>query len=134
MAGQFDTWLREQSLAGKGGVRLQAASRARLYVLGVSLPGDWTGATLRGEVHAAPDSPTVLAEFQISGPVVDAGRSLFTVSLGAGTGTDTTGALPADGDLDGVEEFPVDFLLTPSGGAEELLFSAVLPLTGRVTV
>jgi hypothetical protein len=135
MAGRWDTWLRELASAMKGGIRLPAASRGRLYELAINLPGDFTGATMRAEVHSAPDAAPVLATFAVTGPVVAAGVSTFTFTLAAGTGANSTGVLPGDDDIDGVEEFPVDFLLNPAGAdPEELLFGAVLPLTGRVTV
>lgn len=133
MTGQWDAWLRELKRARKGGVRLHA-SRGRKHELVINLPGDWTGATLRGEVRASPDAGSVLATYSVTGPVVGSGRSVFTCSLAAGTGSDSTGVLPPDSDMDGVAEFPVDLLLTPLGGTEELLLGFELSLIGRITV
>lgn len=130
MASQWSTWLQYHAAAGKGGVTLAAASRDRIHKLIFNLTGDWTGATLRGQLRASPDAPgSPLAEYAISGPVVAGGVTTFTCRLEP---ADFVG-IPADSDLDGVEELPFDFLLTPSGGEEELFFAGVLPVTGRIT-
>lgn len=134
MASQWDTWLRALAAAGKGGIRLEGASRGRAFTLLVHLAGSWTGATMRGDVRIRPDAAAALSVFTVTGPVVANGYSTFTCTLAAGTGANSTGVLPADTDLDGVEEFPFDLLLTPSGGTEELLLGGVLPVTGRIIV
>ncbi|TYC93055.1 hypothetical protein [Novosphingobium sp. BW1] len=100
----------------------------------VSLPGDWTGATMRAEARLYPDAAgDPIATFAVVGPILDGDLSTWTLSLAAGSGADSTGAFPSDADLDGVERFAVDVLLTPSGGSEEILFGGVLPLLGSVT-
>ncbi len=70
-----------------------------------------------------------IASFTVAGPEVAAGLSTFALSMTAGV----TAGFPPDSDLDGVEQFAVDVLLTPAGGMTELLFGGVLPLLGRVT-
>lgn len=134
MATQFDVWLREQARTEKGGVVLAAASRGRKYTLPINLPASYQGATLAGRVRAAPDATgDPLATFAVSSPVVAAGVATFTCTLAEGSGADSTGALPADGDLDGVEYFPVEFELTPDGEDEaELLFAGLLPVSGSI--
>lgn len=136
MAGQWDTWLAAQRAAGKGGVVLPvAASRGRKLVLPIVIPGDRTADTLAGRVRASPDATgSPLATFAIGTPSYDAeaDKTTFEASLAAGTGANSTGSLPADSDGDGREEFPVEFDLTPAGGDLELLFAAVLPVTGRI--
>ena len=126
----FDEWLRQLKLGNKGPVRLSLVTRGRKWEQSVSLVGDYTGATMRGEVRVSPDAVgSAEAEFTVTGPVVAGGYSTFTLSLS----TVETEALPSDGDADGVEFLPYDLLLTPSGGDEELLFGGVLPLIGRIT-
>jgi hypothetical protein len=133
MITQFDEWLRQLAAAQKGPVTFPGASRGRKYVTTVSLPGDWTGATMRAQARLRPDAAgDPIATFAVTGPVVAAGVSTFTLTLTAGAAAGSTGAFPADSDLDGVEQFAVDVLLT-SGGVEELLFGGVLPLLGRIT-
>ena len=135
MATPFDEWLRQLAASGKGGFTLPAATRGRKYSFGFQATADFTGATLRGEVRLAPDAGgAALATFTCSGPTVALGVTTFTIVLLAGTGANSTGILPADGDGDGLVELAVDVLLTPSGGVEELLFVAKLPVLGRVTL
>ena len=131
---EFDGWLRELSAAGKGGVnaRLPDATRGLAWSCPVELPGDWTGAALEGTISASPDAGSALATFTITGPVVAGGTSTFTLALTSGTGANSTGVLPADGDGDGVAEFPYMLRLTPSGGAKDTLFGGIFPLIGKV--
>jgi hypothetical protein len=134
----FEAWLTQLRLAGKGGAKLRGATRGRKYRLELRLDGDFTGAVLRSQIRASPDAAPVLAQFAVTGPtVVTVGpvtTSSFVAVLAAGSGANSTGILPADSGGDGYIELPVDFLLTPSGGDEELLFGAVLPLIGRITL
>ena len=131
---QFDEWVRQLAAARKGPVTFPAASRGRAYATAITLNGDWTGATLRAEARLYPDAGGApIVTFGVTGPVVASGASTFTLTLAAGSGANSTGAFPADADLDGVEQFAVDVLLTPDGGTEDLLFGGVLPLLGRVT-
>ena len=137
MATKWDIWLSELARALKGGVRLVPARRGSAYSQSVSLPGDYSDAAFRGQVRSSPDaSGDPLASFTFSTPAYgsETMRTILAFSLASGTGTNSTGALPADGDFDGVEEFPFDILMTPDGGTEELLFGGVLPVVGRVTV
>lgn len=133
----FETWLAELARAQKGGVRLPAARRGSAWSQTIVIAGDRSTATFRGAVKAQPDAADPpLAAFTVSTPAYDAGTDKTTVaiSLVAGTGAGSTGILPADGDGDGVEDFPFDVLMTPSGGTEELLLGGVLPVAGRITV
>jgi len=135
MTTQFDDWLRALAAAQKGPVTFPAASRGRTYSTTVSVQGNWTGSVLRAQARLYPDAPgSPVATFAVSGPVISIvggfAYSTFTLSL---TSTITAG-LPSDVDLDGVERFAIDVLMTPAGGAEDLLFGGVLPLLGRVTV
>lgn len=128
----FDPWLRELTRAGKGPLPLKAATRGLKWERPVELEGDFTGATLTAKLRLYPDAAAVLATCAVTGPVVAAGLSTWTISLAAGSGSNSTGALPADGDLDGVEYFAFAIHLTPSGGNEDLLLGGALPVIGRV--
>lgn len=129
----FDPWLRALAAAGKGPVTLRE-ERTRKLEAAFILAGDWTGATLRGAVRLSPDAAgAVLASFAVTGPVVASGVSTFTVSLAAGSGANSTGSLPADGEGGGVARFAYDLLITPLGDDEEVLVGGVLEILGRVT-
>ena len=131
----FDPWLLALAAGSKGGFVMESASRTRRYVFGINAAADFTGATIRAQVRSAPDAAgSPLATFAVTGPVVAAGISTFTLELVAGSGANSTGILPADSTGDGVIYLPVDVLLTPLGGSEELLFGAALPLLGRITL
>lgn len=128
MASQWDEWLLRLRAAGKGGVSLPSAFRGAVYSTPLTMAGDWTGATLRGEVSASPDADTPLIAFTVSGPVLDEGYTIWTLVL-----TETqTRDLPADTDLTGAEDFPFMLWLTPDGEAEDLFFGGLLPLIGSV--
>lgn len=136
MAGQFPEWLATLRKAGKGPVALAdgwpVAVRGLEWELEVELPGDWTGATLAGTVSASPDAGTDLVEFAVTGPSVSGGYTYFTLSLASGTGADSTGALPGDGDASGEEEFPFMLRITPSGGYAETVCGGMFPVIGKV--
>ena len=130
----FDPWLRALRDAEKGPVVLTQATRGKAWEHAVAMAGDWSGSTMRGEVRSYPDAEgDPLATFVVSGPVIADGYSTFTLSLAAGNGENSTGNLPADSDADGIERFPFDLLITPSGEEEELLFGGFLPIRGRIT-
>jgi hypothetical protein len=131
---QFDDWLRDLAAAGKGGITL-TARRGLAFNLLFTLPGDWTGATLEGQVRTAPDAASSLSAFTCSTGTYDAGLGLtpFTATLDAGTGVGSTGVLTAAPTGDPHADFVFDLLLTPSGGDKELLFGGVLRLLGKVT-
>jgi hypothetical protein len=135
----FDDWLRALAAAGKGGAsvtdaEMPAATRGLAWSLPIVLPGDWTGAVMVGAIRSTPDATTALATFTMTGPTYDAGAgtSTWTAALAAGTGANSTEALPADTDGDGITELPASFLITPSGGAQELLFGAKFTVLGKV--
>lgn len=132
MAGKWDDWLRVLARAGKNAGYLLPAVRGKAWNELVEIEGDWTGATLAGAIRSEPDAGSVLATFTVSGPTVSAGYSVWEVSLASGAGANSTGALPLDGDADGVEDFPAAFYLTPAGGEQELLFGGVFSVAGLV--
>ena len=126
-----DIWLRELAAASKGPVTLPPATRGLAWSEPVELAGDWTGATLEGTVSIDPDAPAPMANFAVTGPVLVDGVSTWMISLAAGTGENSTGALGPDSDQDGVERFPFMLRLTPAGGVAETLLGGLLPVIGR---
>lgn len=136
MATTFNAWLAACAAAGKGGPRLIfTAVRGQQYQAVLDLSGDWTGATLTAYVRQQPDAAgDPLVDFAVTGPVVvdvdGAPWSAFTVTLASGAGADSTGALPADNDGDGVAEFPLFINLAESGGSAELLAGGIMRVLG----
>lgn len=131
MAGQWDAWLRDLRTAGKY-AEVGRATRGLAWAEIVEIEGDWTGAIMTGGVRVAPDASSYEAQFSVSGPTISGDYSVFELSLAAGSGANSTGALPEDADADGVEEFPYAIHLQPSGGDEELLCGGVLHVLGIV--
>lgn len=136
MATTFDAWLAACAAAGKGGARLIfTAIRGQQYQAVVDLSGDWTGATMAAYVRQRPDADgDPLVDFAVTGPLVTeidgAPWSAFTLTLVAGSGADSTGALPADDDADGIVELPLFINLTASGGSAELLAGGIMRVLG----
>lgn len=128
----FEPWLAQLAAAGKGPVTLYA-TRGRAWRTTITLAGNWTGATMRGQIRLEPDAAASLASFTITGPVVVGDSTQFTLSLAAGAGANSTGVLPADSAGENFIELPFDLLLTPSGGVEDLLFGGNFILIGRIT-
>lgn len=120
----FTEWLKLLAQARKGPVTLPVAVRGQAYTHNISVSGDWTASTLRGSVRASPDSSTALATFTIGTPALVSGSTVWIISFS----TAQTAALPADGDGDGVEQFPYDFLLNG-----QRLFGGLFPLSGHIT-
>jgi hypothetical protein len=135
----FDTWLRVLAAAGKGGSALSAsdipaAVRGEYWPMNSQLSGNWTTATLEGAIRSEPDAASALATVSIGSPTFDAGAGVttWTASLASGTGSNSTGSLPADTDGSGEEKLPIAFYITPSGGTRSMLFGGVFTLLGQV--
>jgi hypothetical protein len=135
----FDDWLRELAAAGKGGSALSdadipAAIRGEYWPMQIQLSGNWATATLEGSIRSAPDAASALATITIGSPTFDAaaGVTYWTASLASGTGSNSTGSLPADTDGSGEEKLPIAFYITPSGGTRSMLFGGVFTLLGKV--
>lgn len=129
MASTFDDWLRALALAGKGPATLYC-DRGVAFARTLAVGADLTGASVRGEVRAAPDATgSALATFTVSALSVAGGQTSFTLSL-----TETVvNALPAPGDGSGVVDLVFDLLWTPSGGTEQRLFGGIFKVIGQVT-
>ncbi|MCW1985327.1 UNVERIFIED_ORG: hypothetical protein M2348_001059 [Sphingomonas sp. R1F5B] len=126
---QWTDWLGQLAAAGKGPVPITDVVRGKAWSWGINLDADFSGATMAGEVRAAPDAAgSPLATFTVSSPVVADGMTRFTVSLDASA----TGGLPADADGNGVEAWPYMLFLMPSGGTQELLVGGLLTAIGSV--
>jgi hypothetical protein len=134
----FDDWLTAMAAAGKGGSALAGlitpAIRGLKWTLPVRLQGNYTTATLTGFVRAAPDAASPLATITVGSPTYDSGTGYTTwiASLASGTGSNSTGSLPVDGEGDGVVSLPAAFHITPSGGDEDILFGFEFKLLGKV--
>lgn len=126
MATQYETWL-----STLGGLRADMPMTVRGLPIThtVTYPGNVTTATLEGAVKASPDAAAELAVFTVGTPTFADGVTTWAISL---TGTQT-GALPADADGDGREDFIFDFLLTLSGGTPERIIGGLFPVSGFVT-
>jgi hypothetical protein len=139
MATTFDDWLRALAAAGKGGSLLSTtdlppATRGLAWSLPIQIQGDYSAATLVGAIRATPDAASALATVAIASPAYNSSTNYttWTASLASGTGSNSTGALPADTDGNGIEAFPISFLITPSGGTQSLLFGGAFTLLGKV--
>lgn len=126
MQTQFDTWLKT---LGALRADLPPAVRGLAVTHTLSYPGNVATATLAGSVKSAPDSTSELAAFTIGTPVFADGVTTWVISL---SGTQT-GALPADGDADGVALFVYDLLLSLSGGTAQRIAGGLFPVSGFVT-
>lgn len=125
----FDDWLQQLAAAKKGPWPIPI-HRGLPFEYVIALEGNWTGSTLIGGLRLSPDAPDpVLVSFTVTGPVVVASVSTFTLSL---TKVQTA-ALPSDAEADGVVELVYDLLFTPSGGTQQRLFGGVANLIGKVT-
>jgi hypothetical protein len=125
MARQWEAWLRELRAAGKGGVRLKAIDRGLPYSLAFSIPLDVSADTFTASLRISPDAADpVLESFAVNVGAYADGATIVTLSL---TQVETA-ALPADGDLDGVEDFVFDMLRN-----NLRFFGGIIPITGKVT-
>ena len=132
MMTQYTEWLNSLAQQNKGPLILPAATRELAYGNNLVLEGEWD-ATIQAQVRAAPDSGTILAQFTIGTRAYVDGNTIFPISLAAGGGANSTGAFPADSDMDGVEYFPFDILMTLDGVTDRLV-GGILPVSGHITL
>jgi hypothetical protein len=131
MSGQFTDWLNQLALDRKGPVRFRSIARGLPWAGDVvSFPGDVTTATLEVDIRAAPNAPSKLVDVTVGAPSLISGRTVWALSLTAAQ----TAALPLEGDGSGVAEFPIDAVLTLSGGTAKRLFGGIIPVSGFVTI
>ena len=124
-------WLRQLAAANKRGLPLRVPRHAP-FVQAISLPGDFTGATLVGQVRQYPDAGAAQVAFTVTGPVVASGRSTFTISLTEAQ-LENPAIIPAAAVPDAEVTLIYDLLLTPSGGTKELLFGEEFIVIGGAT-
>lgn len=130
----FEPWLHQLAVAQKGGITFPAATRGRRWLQSITLPGDWSGCTVTAEVRLYPDAPGApLATCFVNGPYLVDGTTTFQLRLDGGDAPNSTGALPADIEQEGVVQVAIDVLLQREGDEPELLMGGALPLLGRVT-
>jgi hypothetical protein len=139
MKTDFDEWLAILAAGKKGGPDLcpgiiPAAVRGDPWTCPLELPGDFSGATITGAVRSTPDAASVLANMTVSSGTYSsaANTTLFTATLASGTGSNSTGSLPADTDGNGIVALPAAFTITPSGGSAELLMGFAFIVQGKV--
>ena len=127
-----DEWLRQLAAANKRGAKLRTG-RHEPFTRVISLPGDFTGAVLVGQVRLYPDAPgDPLASFTVTGPVVAGGRSKFTISLTEAQ-MENPAIIPAAPAGDGEVTLVYDLLLTPLGQPRGLLMGEEFVCVGGVT-
>ena len=131
MNAPFEEWLDACTAAARGGRDLVwNAARGLAFSGAAVLDGDWTGAEMAGTLRAMPDSGGALGSFTVTGPVVTGTTSTFIFTLAAGTGANSTGALPADVTGEGVAELALLLLLTPAGGTQDLFMGGTFRVLG----
>lgn len=133
MTTQWNIWKNTLSAQQKGPHDLTPATRGQFYQVPIIAAGDLTAATLTGSVRSSPDSTSTLAVFSVAAPTFADGKTTWVASLAEGSGANSTGSLPVDGDGNGVEQFPYDFLLKFPGEKAERLFGGLLPVSGHIT-
>lgn len=122
-------WLRQLAAANKRGVALRVPRHAP-FVQAISLPGDFTGATLIGQVRLYPDAPgAALVALTVAGPVLALGRSKFTLTLTEAQ----IEALPAAAVGEAEVTLVYDLLLTTAAAAKELLMGEEFIVIGGAT-
>lgn len=123
---QWDEWLAALKAAGRGGAHLPQLTidRGLAYSKVIAFAADLSGDTITAALRASPDAASVLVDFTVAVGAYTGGTTEVTLSLTSAQ----TAALPADSDLDGVEEFPFDLL---RNGAR--LLAGTIKIAGKVT-
>lgn len=125
MTRQWDAWLRDLRAAQKGGARFTQLliDRGLPYSKILAFEADYSADTFTASLSSAPDS-TPFVDFTVAVGAYGSGVTPVTISLSA----IQTAAIPADADIDGVEDFPFDLL---RNGAR--LMAGTIPVSGQVT-
>lgn len=132
MASQWDNWLRELRAAGKGGQAWPklGIDRGREWTRVLAFEADYSADAFACNLAVAPDGTTLVSPTVVVG-AFGSGVTPVTISLTA-VQTANLALIPADGDVDGVEELCFDLLRTPFGGAQDRLMAGVIPVRGKV--
>lgn len=132
MATQWEDWLRDLRTAGKGGERFAqlTINRGRVWSKQLRFAYDFSADTFACNLAVAPDGTTLVSPSASVGAYTD-GYTIVTLSLTA-VQTANPSLIPADGDLNGVEDLCFDLVRTPSGGDPDRLMAGVIPISGKV--
>lgn len=132
MASQWETWLAELRAAGKGGVHMPqlAIDRGRAWSKELRFHADYSSDAFSCNLAVSPDGTTLVSPSVAIGAYTG-GYTIVTLSL-TSVQTANTALIPADGDMNGVEELLLDLLRTPSGGTQERLMAGTIPVIGKV--
>ncbi|MBB3035370.1 hypothetical protein [Alteriqipengyuania lutimaris] len=107
MQSNHPVWLAQLARDKKGGKALPSITRGQAYTASVGFPVDVSGDSFAGQLRLSPDAAgDPLADFTVTPGDYADGSTIVTLSLSAGQ----TGALPADGDADGLEEVVFEVL------------------------
>jgi len=135
MTTQYDGWLRQLALDGRGGSDLQipAISRGRAQTLDFSLSahtilGDWTAGSFSMNVRLSPDASGAPAASYTCTTGTPAG-GVTTVSCTVAC-ADQSG-LPSDGNADGLAVVYYELEYTVAG-VDYLVSGGAIPITGAV--
>lgn len=132
MAEQWRAWLADLRAAGKGGQRFTqlAIDRGRVWNKVLAFEADFADDAFECNLALAPDG-TTLVSATVSVGAYSSGVTPVTLSLTAAQ-TANLALIPADGDIDGVEDLCIDLLRTPSGGAKARILAGIVPVLGKV--
>lgn len=135
MTTQFDGWLRQLALDGRGGSDLQipAISRGRAHTLDFSLSshpalGDWTAGSFSMNVRLSPDAPGAATASYVCTTGTPAG-GLTTVSCTLAAAGQS--GLPTDGNADGLAVVYYELVYTVAG-VDYLIVGGAIPIMGAV--
>lgn len=128
MTDPFPKW--RAQLARDGVLQdLPAITRGLANTIVFTLTGDFSSSTFACAVAASPDADTALASYTCSAGAFASGVTPITLTIAA----DAQGAIPVDGDSDGIETLVYDLLCTPSGGEPYRMAAGYQPISGGVT-
>ncbi|WP_103730188.1 hypothetical protein [Novosphingobium sp. HII-3] len=129
MTTQFDEWLLALRRARQGPVSINI-DRSLPFLWRFALSGDWTGATIKASLRAAPDiDDPYLADFAVSAPELVDDLTVFALTLTA----PQTASLPTAQGNEGAVVVVFDTLVTPQGGVQQRLFGGAATISGKVT-
>lgn len=124
---QWDAWLSDLRASGRGGERFAtlAIDRGRAWSKMIAFEADYSADTFACNLSLAPDGTTLVSPTVVVGAYAG-GATAVTLSLTA-VQTANPALIPADGDLDGVEDLCFDLLRNSSR-----IMAGVIPVSGKV--
>ena len=135
MTTQFDAWLRQLALDGRGGdaLHLPSISRGRSYALQFNLAthsvlGDWTAGAFAMEARLSPDAAGAAAAiFTCTTGTPAGGITSVTANLSSGAQS----GLPSDADADGLAFVYYELTYTYDG-VKYAVAGGKIPVAGAV--